>query len=200
MPAAYLDTLITPAVTAAQTRYYGMAMATGDAPAGDELGDAERAFIAARDSFYMATVTEKGWPYVQHRGGPAGFLRVRGPTSLAFADFRGNRQLLSTGNAAANDRVALFLMDYPQRARLKILGRMRVVDARENPELAAQFTDPAAKRIVERVFLIEVVGFDWNCPKFITPRYTAAEVEAATAPLRRRVAELEEQLKNRKPN
>jgi len=200
MPAAYLDTLITPAVTAAQTRYYGAAMAAGDAPAGDELGEDERGFIAARDSFYMATVTETGWPYMQHRGGPAGFLRVLGPTSLAFADFRGNRQLLSTGNAAANDRVALFLMDYPQRTRLKIIGHAQVLDARENPELAAQLADPGAKRIVERLFLIEVVGFDWNCPKFITPRYTAAEVEEFAAPLRRRVAELEAQLKNRKPN
>lgn len=200
MPAAYLDTLITPAVTAAQTRYYGAGMETGDSPARDELGEDERAFIAARDSFYLATVTETGWPYLQHRGGAAGFLRVLGPTSLGFADFRGNRQLLSTGNAAANDRVALFLMDYPQRTRLKIIGHARVIDARENPALAAQLADPGARRIVERLFLIDVVGFDWNCPKFITPRYTAAEVEEATEPLRRRIAALEEQLKSRKPN
>jgi len=200
MPAAYLDTLLTPAVIAAQTRAYGAAMATGHAPAGDGLGEDERAFIAARDSFYMATVTETGWPYVQHRGGPAGFLRVLGPTALAFADFRGNRQLLTTGNAAANDRVALFLMDYPQRARLKIIGRVRVIDARENPALAARFTDPGVRGSVERLFLIDVVGFDWNCPKFITPRYTAAEVADVTGPWRRRIAELEEQLKNRKPS
>jgi predicted pyridoxine 5'-phosphate oxidase superfamily flavin-nucleotide-binding protein len=192
---AYLDTLLTPAVTAAQTRYYGRAMATTGAPVGDRLGDDERAFIAERDSFYLATVTETGWPYVQHRGGPAGFLRVIGPTELAFADFRGNRQLVSTGNVTAGDRVALFLMDYPRRTRLKILGHARVLDARENPELAAQLADPGTRQIVERLFLIDVVGFDWNCPKFITPRYTLAEVEELAAPLRRRIAALEEQLK-----
>ena len=197
MPAGFLDTLVTPAIAAAQTHYYGMGRATGGAPTRDELGADERAFIAARDSFYMASVTETGWPYVQHRGGPAGFLRVLGPTELAFADFRGNRQLLSTGNTAANDRVALFLMDYPQRTRLKIIGHARVLDAREEPELAARLAEPETRRSVERLFLIDVVGFDWNCPKFITPRYTAAEVEEATAPLRRRIAELEKQLKGK---
>ena len=146
----------------------------------------------------MATITESGWPYVQHRGGQPGFLRVVSPTQLAFADYKGNRQLLSTGNLATNDRVALFLMDYPQRTRLKILGHARVEDARQHPELVAQLAEPAARGIVERLFLLEVASFDWNCPKYITPRFTAAELEVAVAPLKQRIAELEAQLKTRK--
>ena len=110
------------------------------------LTDDEVRFIQSRDSFYMATVNESGWPYLQHRGGKPGFLRVVSPTSLAFADYKGNRQTLSTGNVAVNDRVCLFLMDYPQRTRLKILGNARVEDARQHPELVAQFSTPAARR------------------------------------------------------
>ena len=140
-------------------------------------------------------MSESGWPYVQHRGGQPGFLHVVNPTTLAFADYKGNRQMLSTGNVAVNDRVCLFLMDYPQRTRLKILGHARVEDARQHPELVAKFAAPDVQRIVERVFFIDVVSFDWNCPKYITPRYTAAEVEEAVAPLRQRIAELEAQLK-----
>jgi len=108
--------------------------------------------------------------------------------SLAFADYRGNRQMLSTGNLAVNDRALLFLMDYPRRARLKILGHARVEDAREHPELVMKFSTPDVQDIVERVFFVEVVSFDWNCPKYITPRYTAVEVEEAVLPLRRRIA------------
>ena len=145
----------------------------------------------------MATITESGWSYLQHRGGHRGFLRVVSPTQLAFADYKGNRQMLSTGNLAANDRVALFLMDYPRRERLKLLGHARVEDARQHPELVAQFAEAEVQPIVERLFVIEVVSFDWNCPKYITPRYTAAEVEKAVEPLRQRIAELEAQLKAR---
>ena len=196
MAQGYLDRLVTPAVAQAQARYYGHAMAaTGGEPASDALGEDERGFIATRDSFYMATVSESGWPYIQHRGGRPGFLRVLGPTSLAFADYKGNRQMLSTGNLATQDRVSLFLMDYPQRTRLKILGHARVADAREHPELVEQLAEPEARRLVERLYLIDVVSFDWNCPKYITPRYTAAEVAEAVAPLRARIAELEAQLK-----
>jgi len=162
----------------------------------DALGPDEAAFIAERDSFYIASIGETGWPYVQHRGGKSGFLRVINPTSLAFADYKGNRQLLSTGNLAVTDRVTLFLMDYPQRTRLKILGHARVEDARQHPELVAQLAEPEVQRIVERLFFIEVVSFDWNCPQYITPRYTAAEVEIAVAPLKQRIAELEAELKD----
>jgi uncharacterized protein len=195
MAERFMQTVLTPSVLAAQERYYGRGASIGSAPERDPLTDEERTFIEARDSFYMATITESGWPYIQHRGGPRGFLRVVSPTQLAFADYRGNRQMLSTGNLAANDRVALFLMDYPRRERLKILGHARVEDARQHPELVAQLAQPEVRRIVERLFFIEVVSFDWNCPKYITPRYKAAEVEKAVEPLRQRIAELEAQLK-----
>ena len=190
-----MQTVLTPSVQAAQRHYFGRHAAITDAPERDPLTDEERVFIEARDSFYMATISENGWPYMQHRGGVPGFLRVVGPTQLAFADYKGNRQMLSTGNLAANDRVALFLMDYPRRERLKILGHARVEDARQHPELVAQLAEPEARRIVERLFFIEVLSFDWNCPKYITPRYTEAEVRAAVAPLKQRIAELEAQLK-----
>ena len=148
-----------------------------------------------RDSFYMATTNSDGWPYLQHRGGPAGFLRVLGPHQLGFADFKGTRQLLSTGNLDGNDPVALFLMDYPNRERLKILGHAKVLDAREHPTLADQLTPtPELRSKIERIFLIEVVSFDWNCPQYITPRFTEAEVETHIAPLKARIAKLEEQL------
>jgi hypothetical protein len=193
----FLKTACTPSVRAAQTHYYGRAPKLPPTPETDALTADETDFLAARDSFYMATVTEDGWPYVQHRGGPPGFLKVLGPNRLGFADFGGNRQLLSTGNLAVSDRVALFLMDYPRKERLKLLGHVRVVDAREHPQLADQLTPtPELRGSVERLFLIDVIAFDWNCPKYITPRYTEAEVESAVAPLKQRIAELEAQLKS----
>jgi predicted pyridoxine 5'-phosphate oxidase superfamily flavin-nucleotide-binding protein len=185
----------TDSVRKAQARYYGRPQRVEGAPERDPLTEDETSFIYARDSFYMATVSETGWPYLQHRGGQPGFLRVLSPTALAFADYRGNRQLISTGNLAVTDRVALFLMDYPQRTRLKILGHARVEDAREHPELVAQLAEPEIRRLVERLFFIDVVSFDWNCQQYITPRYTVAEVEAAVAPLKQRIAELEARLK-----
>jgi predicted pyridoxine 5'-phosphate oxidase superfamily flavin-nucleotide-binding protein len=197
MAERFMETMLTPSVLAAQERFYGRRASVGAAPDRDPLTDEERTFIEARDSFYMATITETGWPYIQHRGGRRGFLRVVSPTQLAFADYKGNRQMLSTGNLVANDRVALFLVDHPRRERLKILGHARVEDARQHTELAAQFAEAEVPHIVERLFFIEVISFDWNCPKYITPRYAAAEVEKAVAPLRQRIAELEAQLKAR---
>jgi predicted pyridoxine 5'-phosphate oxidase superfamily flavin-nucleotide-binding protein len=194
MASSFLHLASTPAVVAAQLRYHGHAAVPGDPPPVDQLGPDEREFIATRDSFYLATVTETGWPYVQHRGGPSGFLRVLGSNLLGFADVRGNRQLLSTGNLAANDRVALFLLDYPQRTRLKILGHARVSAAADDPELARELA-VAGGGPVERLVRIEVVGYDWNCPKHITPRYTKADVEEVVGPLQRRIAELEEKLR-----
>jgi predicted pyridoxine 5'-phosphate oxidase superfamily flavin-nucleotide-binding protein len=190
-----MQNVLTPSVLAAQEHYCGRRASIGSAPERDPLTDEERTFIAARDSFYMATITETGWPYIQHRGGHRGFLRVVSPTQLAFADYKGNRQMLSTGNLAANDRAALFLMDYPRRERLKILGHARVEDVRQHAGLVAKLAEPEVHRLVERLFFIEVISFDWNCPKYITPRYTAAEVENAVEPLRQRIAELEAQLK-----
>ena len=161
----------------------------------DALGDAETAFIAGRDSFYMATVSETGWPYVQHRGGPPGFLKVLASKRLAFADFRGNTQLVSAGNAVRNGRVSLILMDYPHRQRLKLLGHIRFEDAsRVDPEILKAVQLPAYRGRVERVAMIEVEAFDWNCPQHITPRFTEAEVRSAVQPLHDRIAELEAKL------
>ncbi|HEX7238105.1 MAG TPA: pyridoxamine 5'-phosphate oxidase family protein [Gammaproteobacteria bacterium] len=197
MAEKFREIAFTESVRRAQDEYFGRSRAVVARVERDVLGDDEIVFVRARDSFYIATVNEAGWPYVQHRGGPPGFLNVVSPTELAFADYQGNRQVLSTGNLEVNDRVALFLMDYPARTRLKILGRARVEDARARPDLVAAVADVEAQRIVERVFLIDVVAFDWNCPKYITPRYTAAEIEAWAAPLRRRIAELEEELRRK---
>lgn len=189
--------VLTPAVLGAERHYYGRSYATvGEAPAPDALHAEERDFIESRDSFYMATITENGWPYLQHRGGAKGFLRVTGPSELMFADHGGNRQMITVGSLAVQDRLSLFLMDYPARERLKILGHARVLDAREHPDLVAKLAPPgghAAK--VERIFVIDVLSYDWNCPKFITPRFTAAEIESAVAPLKARIAELESHLK-----
>lgn len=151
------------------------------APAPDGLSERETSFIAARDSFYLATVSDNGWPYVQHRGGPRGFLKTLGSTRLGFGDYRGNKQYVSTGHARGNDRAALFLMDYPNRARLKILARLTVVEASDDPELATQLQTEGEGR-VERLFLFDVEAFDWNCPQFITPRYTEEEVRLMIAP------------------
>jgi predicted pyridoxine 5'-phosphate oxidase superfamily flavin-nucleotide-binding protein len=197
MAGKFLELAFTPNVIAAQQKYFGRAQNLPPQPERDTLADDEAQFIQSRDSFYMATVSETGWPYVQHRGGKPGFLRVVSRGQLAFADYKGNRQMLSAGNLTGNDRVCLFLMDYPQRTRLKILGHARVADAREHPELVAQFAGMEERGIVERIFLIDVVSYDWNCPKYITPRFTIAEVEEAVAPLRARIAELERQLKNK---
>lgn len=194
MAGRYLETLFTPNVLAAQRRYFGRSQSIPPQPEHDPLTEEEKVFIEARDSFYLASLSENGWPYVQHRGGQPGFLRVVSPTRLGFADYRGNRQMLTTGNLAANDRVSLFLMDYARRERLKILGHARVEDAREHPELVAEFAEPEARGLVERVVLVDVVSFDWNCPKYITPRFTAAEVEEAIRPLQAKIAELEARL------
>jgi predicted pyridoxine 5'-phosphate oxidase superfamily flavin-nucleotide-binding protein len=198
MATKYLDLMFTDAVRRAQTQYYGQAGRIAGVPDRDPLGQAEAEFIATRDSFYVGSISESGWPYVQHRGGPAGFLRVINETTLVFADYKGNRQLLSTGNVLVNDRMALFLMDYKNRERLKILGHARIEDARAHPELTEQVADVKMRSSVERLVFIDVVSFDWNCPKYITPRYSADEVEELAGPLRRRIAELEAELHTKK--
>ena len=163
------------------------------APQGnDTLGSAEQDFIQRRDSFYMASVSETGWPYIQHRGGPKGFVHVLNPSLIGFADYRGNKQYISLGNFDHDNRVALFFMDYPYQTRLKILGR---IEAHEHdsmaPELIKSFRSKDDSSVIERVILIQVEGFDWNCPQHITPRYTAEELEQTLAPVRERLANLE---------
>ncbi len=186
MPRAFAEIAFTPSVVAAQERYgsrranHGFTLA---AEAGNRLGAAESAFIAERDSFYQATVSQDGWPYVQHRGGPPGFLRVLDPGTLAYADFRGNRQYLSVGNLNADDRLTLILVDYANQRRLKIWGRARLVHADQDAALLARLALPGYSARVERGVVIAVAAFDWNCPQHITPRYTLAEVEALASPL-----------------
>jgi hypothetical protein len=190
----FLELASTPSVLAAQAANGSLEMwqrLEDSDRAFDRFTDDEAAFIAARDSCYLATVSETGWPYIQHRGGPAGFLKILDPTTLAFADFRGNRQYITVGNIAANDRVAMILVDYPNRARLKILAHMEARDLRTDPALAARLALPGYKAKPERALVLHLETFDWNCPQHITPRYTVAEIEAATAPLHARIAALE---------
>ncbi|MEM1085472.1 MAG: pyridoxamine 5'-phosphate oxidase family protein [Verrucomicrobiota bacterium] len=192
----YMHEVLTPAVLDSEERYYGRRYARAeDAPEPDALREQECEFIESRDSFYLGSVTEIGWPYVQHRGGPKGFLRVAGPDELLFADYGGNRQLVSAGSIQAEDRVSLFLMDYPGRRRLKLLGHAEVLDAREYPDLIERSMPPDGHGSApERIFRIRVLSYDWNCPKFITPRFTLDEVREAIEPLKARVAELEAEL------
>jgi uncharacterized protein len=147
-------------------------------PGTDALTSTERAFLAGRDGFYLATVGETGWPYVQYRGGPPGFLRVLDDHTIGWADFRGNLQYISTGNVASDDRVALFVMDYAHRRRLKLFGHARIVDAGDDPGLTAKLEDPGYDAHVERAVVVSVDAYDWNCPQHITPRFTLAELEA----------------------
>lgn len=183
----------TPEVLAAQ-RLYGIQSHRPRTEEREALGPEELDFIARRDSFYMATVSSEGWPYVQHRGGPPGFLRPLGPSTLAFADLKGNRQLISTGNLSGDGRVALILVDYARRERLKLLGTARAIDVRDHPPMLQLVVSPELLNRVERLVVIDVVAFDWNCPAYLTPRYTQAEVQDLLAPMRERIEELERQL------
>jgi predicted pyridoxine 5'-phosphate oxidase superfamily flavin-nucleotide-binding protein len=160
------------------------------------LTDAEAGFIAARNSFYMATVSETGWPYVQHRGGPTGFVRVLDAGTIGFADFRGNRQYVSVGNLLTDDRVSLFFMDYPGKTRLKLFGRARMISLDDHALLSRlEMAEYRAK--VDRGLVITVEGFDWNCPQHITERFTREEMQPLIEPLTARIAELEAELARR---
>lgn len=196
MPYGFMDIANTPSVRRAQAKM-GADHLWSDFKGHrefDSFGPRETAFIAARDSFYMASLSETGWPYVQHRGGPAGFLKVIDEKTLAFADYRGNRQYISTGNIAANARVSLFLMDYPHRARLKIFATAEQVALDADPDLTAAVTDTGYGAKLERIFRLRLAAFDWNCPQHIVPRFTETEVLAAAQPLRDRIAELEQEV------
>ncbi|MBW9051323.1 pyridoxamine 5'-phosphate oxidase family protein [Rhizobium mesosinicum] len=193
MTYGFLEIASTPSVRAAQAEM-GVQDFWTNLPSErsfDRFTENESAFIASRDSFYIASVSETGWPYVQHRGGPQGFLKVLDDRTLAFADYRGNRQYISTGNLAANDRVCLFLMDYPRRARLKIYAHAEKMALDGDPTLTELLVTPTYRAKPERLFRLRLEAFDWNCPQHITPRYTEAEIAVAVQPLRQRLAELE---------
>src|SRR5690348_13846905 len=193
MAQRFLDIAATPSVKAAQAANGSAAFSISSA-VNRERGrftPVELQFIAARDSFYMASVSETGWPYVQHRGGPIGFLRAIDDRTLAFADFRGNRQYISLGNISANDRVALLLMDYANRRRLKIYARIEAKDLNAEPQLAEALALPGYRAKPERLFVLHLEAFAWNCPQHITPRFTEQEIGAALAPVRARIAQLE---------
>jgi len=195
MARAYSRIAFTGRVRALQ-RQYGSADAYArflapEAPADDALGASEAEFICARDGFYQATISETGWPYLQFRGGAPGFVHVVDEKTLAYADFRGNRQYLSVGNLSGDDRIALFFMDYPNQRRLKLFGHASVVDAEQNPEIVQSLHIPGYRATPERAIIIKVAGFDWNCPQHIPKRLNASELENAIAPLRARLAELE---------
>ncbi|MGD2132008.1 MAG: pyridoxamine 5'-phosphate oxidase family protein [Maricaulaceae bacterium] len=196
MSRAFADIAFTPAVRAAQKRL-GSANAyerflAADTPANDVLGPEEAAFLTACDGFFQATVSESGWPYVQFRGGPPGFLHVLGPTRIGYADFRGNRQYVSLGNLAGDDRVALIVMDYPNRRRLKLWGRARAVEADDDPRLVHSLHVEGYRARPERAVLIDVAAFDWNCPQHIPRRFTLDEVHTELQPLHAELARLTE--------
>ena len=171
----YVQTMFSPAAKRLQEHHHSRQQyerLAAQGPSQSVLGPDEIAFIAARDSFYLASVTENGWPYMQHRGGPAGFLNVIGGKTLAFADFAGNKQYITAGNLATNNRVSLFLMDYPHKARLKIIGHARIVELGADPALEARLHDPNYPAKIERIMVIDVSAYDWNCSQHITPRFT----------------------------
>lgn len=192
MPYHFLEVAVTPSVRAAQA-----AMGVDQIWLGAEnrpsetFTEQEIAFIASRDSFYIASVSETGWPYVQHRGGKVGFLKVVDQQTLAFADYRGNRQYISVGNFATNDRACLFLMDYVRRARLKIYVHVERLALGVDEGLSALVSDNSYKGRAEAIFRLRLEAYDWNCPQHITPRYTEQEVGHAVAPLRERLQRLE---------
>jgi len=159
----------------------------------DQLSAQETEFIAERDSFYLATTGASGWPYIQHRGGPIGFLKVIDDKTLAFADFRGNKQYISAGNLATDDHIALIMVDYPNQARLKILGHAEIFEGQQAQSWLERVRVPEYKAIIERVFVIRVAAFDWNCPQHITPRYTAEDIERALERMQAKILQLEQE-------
>ena len=197
----FYDITFTPGVKAAQEHYGSRRRFEKMQSAGAHnaiLTGAEIDFIEQRDGFYLATVGEQDQPYIQFRGGRRGFLKVLDEKTLGFADFRGNLQYISVGNLRANRKVALFLMDYANRQRLKILAEAEVKDAREAPELIEKLRDESYEAKIERAVILHVKAFDWNCPQHITPRYTIEEVKAMIQPLNEYVQKLEAEIEKLK--
>lgn len=166
---------------------------TGESAEPDRLGPAEAAFIAARDGLHLASTIENGWPYVQHRGGPPGFVRVLDGGSLGWAEVRGNRQYITTGNLRSDNRVSLFFMDHTQPARLKIFGRAEILDPAQHPDLLERLTAVRTDGPLEHLMMIQVEGIFWNCPKHITRRWSEAELAEALQPVRERLRMLAEE-------
>jgi predicted pyridoxine 5'-phosphate oxidase superfamily flavin-nucleotide-binding protein len=186
--------IFTPVIKALQEKYGSRrqyARMESGGPSEAHLGPEESAFIAERESFYMATIGSTGWPYVQHRGGPKGFLKVIDDRTIAFADFRGNQQFISTGNLATDNRAALIMVDYPGQARLKILGRTEILEGDPAREWIERLREPGYQAVIERVYVIRVEAFDWNCPQHITPRFTEEQIQDALEPFERRLQDLE---------
>ncbi|WP_298839022.1 pyridoxamine 5'-phosphate oxidase family protein [uncultured Roseobacter sp.] len=196
---SYGKLMFTPAVQAEQRARGSREMCEriAERAAPGALGPDESAFIASRTSVYIASVSENGWPYVQHRGGPHGFLKVLNENTVGFADYRGNAQYITSGNLRSDARVSLFAMDYPRKARLKLQGHASMIPADADPALAEKLATEGGGR-VERIVLIRVKAFDWNCPQYITPRFDTSEIAALVAPelerLETRNAELEAEL------
>ncbi|WP_447932270.1 pyridoxamine 5'-phosphate oxidase family protein [Sphingopyxis fribergensis] len=183
----YRHTLFDDAVKAEQERHGSRAsyakMDAGADGTPDTLTAREIAFIEDRDSFYMASVNPEGWPYMQHRGGPARFLRHIAGNRIGFADYRGNKQYISTANLKGNDRVSLFLMDYPNKERLKLVGHAVSVELADDPAAVTALMPEGYRATPERAFFIDVIGWEWNCSQHITPRFTEAEISAAIRPM-----------------
>lgn len=194
----YMGILQTPAVERAQEQNYGRSSKLGSSVSGERgLGEAERFYIGERDSFYMASVSESGWPYLQHRGGETGFLKVVNERRLAYLDLEGNRQMISVGNVSADNRVSLFLMDYRARERLKVLARARCVSPEDEPEIMEIFSEEERAK-AKRLFVLDVEGYDWNCPKYIMQRFTRVDVNEVILPMTQRIEELETELRRLK--
>lgn len=164
----------------------------------DGLTDNEISFINNQDHFYMASLGENGFPYIQHRGGPSGFVNVLDDKTIAFVDFSGNKQYISAGNIETEPKVALIMVSYPHKARLKLYAKARIVELADDPKLFARIDVTGYKHKAERMMVLDILAYDWNCPQHITPRYTAEEVESAFSSQRRRIAELEEDNKRMK--
>jgi uncharacterized protein len=187
--------VFTPVIKALQERYGSRrqyARREASDFGADAIGPSETKFLAECDSFYMATVGATGWPYVQHRGGPKGFLKVVDEHTIAFADYRGNKQFISTGNLMTDDRVAMILVDYPRQARLKILGHVKILDGPEAVEWVKKTGASDYDGAVERVLVIHVEASDWNCQQHITPRFTEEQIRVALAPIEKQMQELEQ--------
>jgi predicted pyridoxine 5'-phosphate oxidase superfamily flavin-nucleotide-binding protein len=164
----------------------------------DGLSENEIRFISGRDSFYMSTIGESGYPYIQHRGGPKGFIKILDPKRIGIIDFTGNKQYISVGNLASNNHVALMMMDYPARARLKLFAKAEIVELKDNDALYKQLDIAEYKFRPERMMVFTIEAYDWNCPQHITQRYTIEEIQDAFAPKINQIVKLEEEIKNLK--